>query len=40
VLGGTLQAEGVDVSALKPGLYSVVVQTADNQKLVRRFVKR
>jgi len=40
VLGGTLQAEGVDVSALKPGLYSVVVQTADNGKLVRRFVKR
>jgi hypothetical protein len=40
VLGGMLQAEGVDVSALKPGLYNVVVQTSDNQKLVRRFVKR
>ncbi|HEX8531677.1 MAG TPA: carbohydrate-binding protein [Cytophagales bacterium] len=37
---GVLQAEGVDVSALKPGLYSLVVQTADHQKLVRRFVKR
>jgi hypothetical protein len=40
VLGGALPAEGVDVSSLKPGLYSVVVQTADHQKLVRRFVKR
>ncbi len=40
VLVGTLPAEGVNVSALKPGLYSLVVQTADNQKLVRRFVKK
>jgi hypothetical protein len=40
VLNGALHAEGVDVSALKPGIYNLVVTMADNRQLVRRFVKR
>jgi hypothetical protein len=40
VLNGALRAGDVDVSALKPGIYHLVVTTEDNQRLVRRFVKR
>jgi hypothetical protein len=40
VLSGTLQGASVDVSSLKPGIYSLVVKTEDNQRLIRRFVKQ
>jgi len=37
---GTFSGETVDVSTLKPGLYTLVVITKDRQKLVSRFSKQ
>ncbi|QIX60227.1 carbohydrate-binding protein [Hymenobacter sp. BT18] len=37
---GTYDGKSVDVSALKPGLYTLVVQTLDRQQLTTRFSKQ
>ena len=36
---GTYRGETVDVSALRPGLYTLLAQTADGRKVVSRFSK-
>ncbi len=36
---GTYDGQAVDVSALRPGLYTLVLVTKDRQKLTRRFSK-
>ena len=36
---GTYRGETVDVSALRPGLYTLQIRTADGRKVVSRFSK-
>jgi hypothetical protein len=36
---GTYHGETVDVSALRPGLYTLLAQTADGRKVLSRFSK-
>jgi beta-glucanase (GH16 family) len=39
VSSGQLQAESIDVSALKKGVYQLTITTTDNQSFTQRFIK-